>query len=48
MIVYFTQLTILWDEFEIFQTIIVCKCSIPCYCGALKQAQDSHDQDQVI
>ncbi|KAE9592425.1 putative retrotransposon gag domain, gag-polypeptide of LTR copia-type [Lupinus albus] len=45
---YFTQLKTLWEEIENFRPIKICKCSIPCSCGAVESLRAYRDQDYVI
>lgn len=45
---YFTKLKVLWDELENYRPIPLCKCSIPCTCGAIDSIKLYREQDYVI
>src|ERR1044072_8336890 len=38
----------LWDELENFRPLPLCKCAIPCTCGATENIRKYRDQDYVI
>ncbi|XP_058775255.1 uncharacterized protein LOC131649511 [Vicia villosa] len=45
---YFTQLKVMWDELENYQSIPSCTCVIPCSCGAIASIKHYREQDYVI
>ncbi|XP_061336748.1 uncharacterized protein LOC133283852 [Gastrolobium bilobum] len=45
---YFTELKILWDEYDNLRPFPKCNCAIPCNCGLLELIRTHRNQDQTI